>query len=141
VKKSCLKVEHSFLSKAFIIIQHSTFHSNLFLIAEYNWRRTKPSGWFSEFGAGGGFSRTLLGGTTYKVSEDGRVKKQPLAGYTYFALSLGGGMGYDLSMKRNRPLKVYSRLSLLAMAPYNSFFYLRPTLEFGLISHLSFKRK
>jgi hypothetical protein len=96
-------------------------------------RRAKPGPWFTEFSAGLGYSRTFLGGTTYKVDESGNVRIVPAAGYNYAIAAVGFGLGYDYSVSKKKPLCIYSRLNLLMMFPFNSTFYPRPTLEIGII--------
>ena len=78
---------------------HPDFHDNLYLTAEWVMRRTRYTGFISEFSAGPGFSRTFLGGTTYKVDDNGNVSIVKLAGYNYALFTLGGGFGYDFTMK------------------------------------------
>jgi hypothetical protein len=115
---------------------HQTFHDNLYLLGEWQFRRQQPKGMFYEFAPGLGYSRTFLGGTTYKVDDNGVVSKQNMAGYNYAMASIAGGLGYDFSAKKIAPIKVYVKTSLLVMAPYNSFIYPRPTIELGLIYKL-----
>jgi hypothetical protein len=93
-------------------------------------RRSKGGPWFTEFNTGLGYSRTFLGGTTYRVDESGNVSIVPAAGYSYAIASVGYGVGYN---SKNMPVSLYSRLSMLFMFPYNSTIYPRPTLEVGLI--------
>jgi hypothetical protein len=121
---------------------HADFHTNVFLLAERQWRRIRPSGWFIEFAPGIGISRTFLGGTTYQVSDAGVVSKKPLAGYTYAMISISSGIGYDFKKLWNKPFRVYSRVSILIMTPYNSYIYARPTVEIGIITYpFMFKKK
>jgi len=120
---------------------HADFHTNVFLLAERQWRRIRTSGWFTEFAPGMGISRTFLGGTTYRVSDAGAVSTKPLAGYTYVLFSISAGMGYDFQKLWSKPFRVYSRVSLLIMAPYNSFIYARPTIELGIITNPSLFNK
>ena len=120
---------------------HADFHTNVFLLAERQWRRLRPCGWFTEFAPGIGISRTFLGGTTYRVSDAGVVSTKPLAGYTYALFSISSGLGYDLQKLWSKPIRVYSRVSLLIMAPYNSFIYIRPTIELGIITKPSLLHK
>ncbi len=112
---------------------HPTFHDNLYLLGEWQMRRQKLSGWFFEMAPGIGYSRTFLGGATYKVNPAGNVSKKQLAGYNYALLSLSGGIGYDFSKRINIPLKTFFKTSGLMMMPSNSFVYLRPTAELGVI--------
>jgi hypothetical protein len=110
---------------------HETFHDNFYLLIERQKRRQKMSGWFSEIAPGIGYSRTFLGGTTYKVDDAGEVTKKTAAGYNYAMVSLAFGGGYNFAMKRDLPIKAYYKVSLFTMFPYNSFVYLRPTVELG----------
>lgn len=111
---------------------HPDFHDNIYLTAEWLRRRTKPSGFISEFSFGPGYSRTFLGGTTYKVSDSGSVSLIKLAGYNYSLLTVGWGCGYDFSVKKQLPLLVFAKGNIIAMFPYNSTFYFRPVLELGV---------
>ena len=49
---------------------HPEFHDNIYFAAEYVMRRTRTSGFISEFSFGSGFSRTFLSGTTYTVNNN-----------------------------------------------------------------------
>jgi hypothetical protein len=88
---------------------------------------------FFEFAPGLGYSRTFLAGTTYVVSDNGEVSKKTLAGYNYAMFSISHGFGYDFSKKKAIPFKAYVKPSLFLLAPYNSFIYMRPTVEIGII--------
>lgn len=94
-------------------------------------RRTKSSGFISEFSVGPGYSRTFLGGTTYKVDDNGIISVISNAGYNYALITVGGGFGYDFSMKRQLPVSIFGKMNLLSMFPYNSTIYFRPVLELG----------
>lgn len=122
-----------FVSATLGYYHHEGFHDNFYFIPEWVMRRANPGPWFTEFTAGFGFSRTFLGGTTYKVDESGNVSIVPLAGYSYAIASVGYGLGYNYSVTKKIPLSIYSRLNMLVMFPYNSTFYPRPTLEVGII--------
>ncbi len=111
---------------------HTNYHDNFFLLIERQKRRQKASGWFSEIAPGIGYSRTFLGGETYTVSDEGVVDKKTLAGYHYALLSVAFGGGYNFSIKKEKPLKIYGKISLLGLLPYNSFAHLRPTVEVGV---------
>ena len=110
---------------------HTGFHDNLYLTVEYVMRRTRKSGLITEFAAGPGFSRTFLGGTTYKVNDNGDVSIIKHAGYNYALVTAGGGFGFDFSSKVKRPYSLIARLNMIAMFPYNSTVYIRPVLEVG----------
>lgn len=111
---------------------HPDFHDNLYLTAEWVMRRTRFTGFISEFSGGPGFSRTFLGGTTYKVDDAGNISVIRLAGYNYALISLGGGFGYDFSMKKQLPFSAVAKMNLISMFPYNSTIYFRPVLEIGI---------
>ncbi len=110
---------------------HIDFHDNIYLTAEWVRRKVKHTGFFTEFSTGPGFSRTFLGGTTYRVSDDGTVSVKKLAGYSYALVTIGGGTGYDFSQLRRFPLSVFTKLNLITMFPYNSTIYFRPVMELG----------
>ena len=112
---------------------HPEFHDNVYLSAGWTMRRTKTNGFFTEFSPEAGLSRTFLGGTTYKVDDNGNVTIEKLAGYYYALLSIGGGIGYDFSKTKQKPFLMFSKFNLLMMFPYNSTIYLRPVIEIGLI--------
>jgi len=133
-KEKCLNISLS-------MYYHKGFHTNVFLLAERQWRRIGLSGWFTEFAPGIGISRTFLSGITYRVSEAGVVSQKPLAGFTYAVISIASGLGYDLTRSWNKPVRLYARISMLIFAPYNSYFYARPTLEIGLITKPSLFNK
>jgi hypothetical protein len=111
---------------------HRYFHDNLYLTAEWVMRRTRYTGFVSEFSAGPGFSRTFLGGTTYKVDDAGNISVIKLAGYNYALFTIGGGFGYDFSMKKQLPFSTVAKINLISMFPYNSTIYFRPVLEIGI---------
>jgi hypothetical protein len=90
------------------------------------------NGFISEFSCGPGFSRTFLGGTTYKVNDSGGISMVKLAGYNYALITLGGGFGKDFSVKKQIPVSAVARLNLIAMFPYNSTVYFRTVLELGI---------
>src|SRR5450759_3453383 len=110
---------------------HPDFHDNLYLTAEWVMRRTRSEGFISEFSVGPGYSRTFLGGTTYKVDDNGIISVISNAGYNYALITVGGGFGYDFSMKRQLPVSTFAKMNLLSMFPYNSTIYFRPVLELG----------
>jgi hypothetical protein len=112
---------------------HPDFHDNIYFTTEWRMRRTAQGGFFSEFSPGIGYSRTFLGGTTYEVSNNGDVKIKKLAGYNYALVTVGGGVGFNFSEKKEIPVSVYTRLNILMMFPYNSTVYLRPAIEMGVI--------
>lgn len=111
---------------------HPYFHDNLYLTAEWVMRRVNSNGFVSEFACGPGLSRTFLGGTTYMVNEAGEVSVVKLAGYTYALFTIGGGFGYDFSVKKKKPFSAIARMNLISMFPYNSTLYARPVLELGV---------
>lgn len=111
---------------------HPDFHDNLYLTSEWVMRRTKATGFISEFSVGPGFSRTFNGGTSYKVDDNGNISVVKLAGYNYAVITIGGGCGYDFSAKKQQPFSAFAKGNMLIMFPYNSTMYLRPVLEIGV---------
>jgi hypothetical protein len=127
----------SFLTEKYISgninwYHHPDFQDNIYLTAEWVMRRTRYTGFISEFSAGPGFSRTFLGGATYKVDENGNVYVIKLAGYFYALVTVGGSFGYDFSMKKQFPVSVFVKMNIISMFPYNSTIYIRPVMEFGI---------
>jgi hypothetical protein len=122
---------------------HPDYHDNVYITFGWTNRRIRAKGFFTDFSPGIGYSRTFLGGTTYKVSDNGDVTIKKIAGYSYALVSLGGGIGYDFSTVKAKPFLVLYKLRLLTMFPYNSTIYMRPAMELGLIykpsDFLSFK--
>jgi hypothetical protein len=112
---------------------HPNFHDNVYFTAGWTMRRAKPTGFLAEFSPEIGLSRTFLGGTTYKVDNNGNVIIERFAGYYYALLSVGGGIGYDFSIAKSLPFILFSKFNIITMFPYNSTIYMRPTLEIGLI--------
>ena len=121
-----------FLSASINWYHHINFHDNLYLTAEWVMRRTKFKGFISEFSAGPGYSRTFLGGTTYKVDDMGSISVVKHAGYNYAMITIGGGIGYDFSMTKKMPFLTFVKMHLITMFPYNSTIYFRPVLELGI---------
>lgn len=111
---------------------HPDFHDNLYLTAEWLMRRTKYSGFVTEFSAGPGFSRTFLGGTTYRIDDKGNVTIVKFAGYNYALITFGGGLGYDFFMKKHLPFSAIAKMNIISMFPYNSTIYFRPVLQLGI---------
>jgi hypothetical protein len=111
---------------------HPGFHDNLYATVEWVMRRTKTIGFCKEFSLGPGFSRTFLGGTTYKVDENGIVSVVKLAGYYYALFNFGGGIGYDFSVMKQKPFSLFSKMDMILMFPYNSTLYFRPIMELDI---------
>jgi len=129
-------VKDRFISANISWYHHPYFHDNLYLTAGWTMRRTKSTGFLTEFSPEIGLSRTFLGGTTYKVDNNGNVTIEKFAGYYYAFVSIGGGVGYDFSNTKKTELKpfiVFCKFNILSMFPYNSTIYLRPAMEIGLI--------
>lgn len=136
------KMKERFITANLGMYHHPTVHTNFMLSAEWQMRKTRRNGWFTEFSSGLGFSRTFLDGTTYKQNKSGGFDKVKLAGYNYFMASVKGGFGYDFNIKKEKPFKIYCKGGLVIFAPYNSFLLPRPTVELGVISSLStFKKR
>ena len=112
---------------------HPTFHDNTYLTVGLLNRRTTARGFFRETSAEIGVSRTFLGGTTYQVTDEGRVSVEKAAGHHYAVATVGAGFGYDFGQTGTLPLALYSKLNLLVLFPYNSTLYARPTLEVGVV--------
>jgi hypothetical protein len=112
---------------------HPEFHDNLCFTSEWIMRRVRAGGFFTEFRTGIGYSRTFLGGTTYRVNDSGKVYIMKNAGYSYAVLNTAAGIGYNFSGSRKWPVSVYSDFGLITLFPYNSTLYFRPVINIGLI--------
>ncbi len=132
-----VKLKERFIATSLGFYYHKGFHANWMLSAEWQLRKTRNNGWFTEWAPGIGYSRTILDGTTYKVSESGEVAKVKLAGNNYLLFSIAGGFGYDFMIKKQKPLKLYFKSGGLVLTPYNSFMYPRLTAEIGVIINIS----
>jgi hypothetical protein len=131
-------ITKSFLKDRFVSVNsgwyhHPGFHDNIYFTAEWTIRKTHKDGFFTEFSFGPGYSRTFLGGTTYRVDNDGKVNIIKSAGYNYALIITGGGLGFNFPKDHGIPLSVVSKFDILTMFPYNSTIYFRPVLELGLI--------
>ena len=115
---------------------HETFHDNFYLLVERQKRRQNARGCFWEIAPGIGFSRTFLGGTSYQVSDDGNVSIKRLTGYNYALISCAFGGGYNFATKKNKPIKIYGKTSILGLFPSNSTIDFRPTAEIGVVYSL-----
>jgi len=111
---------------------HTDFHDNVYLTAEWEMRRANKNGIISEFSFGPGYSRTFLGGTTYRVNNSGDISVVKLAGYSYAMITIGGGFGIDLYEKKKIPFLAMAKMNLISLFPYNSSIYFRPVLELGI---------
>lgn len=113
---------------------HKTFHSNYILTAGYLWRRTNKKGWFADVEPQFGVSRTFIDGTVYSVDASNAVNKIKLAGDWFLASQMSFSVGKELRLvKKEAPLKIYIRPTLILLAPYNNFIYARPSVEIGAI--------
>jgi hypothetical protein len=111
---------------------HPQFNDNIYLTLEWRNRRTRSGGLFWEYSAGPGLSRTFTGGTVYNVSDQGAVKVEKIAGYTYALLTAGEKLGYDMSSHGKVPISFSLKMSIIMMFPYNSTIYFRPVLQAGI---------
>lgn len=140
IKKSGWKkelIKDRFISANLSWYHHPYFHDNLYLTAGWTMRRSKESGFFTELSPEIGVSRTFLAGTTYKVDDAGNVSPEKFAGYFYALISIGGGIGYDFSIKRQKPIMIFFKLNLITLYPYNNTIYVRPAIETGFNWKLS----
>jgi hypothetical protein len=132
-KEEKLIIKDRFISLNAGWYHHQSYHDNLYFTLDWIMRRTKRSGFFTEFSPGLGYSRTFLGGTTYRVDNNGRVDIIKSAGYSYAVLTAGGGLGFNFSQSTGLPFSVYWNFRILTMFPYNSTIYFRPVMELGMI--------
>lgn len=110
---------------------HPGFHNNLYLTTKWICRRTRHNGFFSEFSAGAGISRTFLTRPVYGFADDGTIILKKHAGYWYALITTGGGIGFDLFKSKKIPLTLYTTMNMICMFPYNNVVYFRPVAEIG----------
>jgi len=116
---------------------HPSYHDNLYYTVGWTARRTKSTGFLTEFSPEMGLSRTYLGGTSYQVDNNGNVSIEKRAGYYYAFVSVGGGIGYDFCNTKLKSFIAFYKFNLITMFPYNSTIYIRPAMEIGVIYHAS----
>ncbi len=116
---------------------HRGFHNNLYLTAEWIYRKIKTKGFFPEYSAGAGFSRTFLNSPVYEVADNGTVSEIKHIGYNYALITAGAGIGFDLYARTGVPLQVFTKMDIIAMFPYNNVIYFRPVMEAGTRFSLS----
>lgn len=121
-----------YYSYSFEMYYHQNYHTNLFIQVEKVARRQYCNGFFLQNNFGIGLSRTFLDGVTYKVSDDGKVSKVTMAGNFYGLLSMGGSIGYNFDLKKNKQFSVFFKPNLILMMPYNRFILPRITVELGV---------
>ncbi len=126
-----------YLSYSLGLYHQYHYHTNLFSQVEWIARRQRSKGFYFETSLGLGLCRTFVSGATYTVSEDGEVEKVPLSGIGYALASLGGAVGYNAKLTKQKPYSIYLKHSWLLIFPYNAFITPRPTLELGLNYNLS----
>jgi hypothetical protein len=120
-----------YLSYSLGMYYHNNYHTNIFSQTEWLARRQKSKGFYYESSLGLGLSRTFVDGRTFSVSDDGEVEKIPMSGNWYALASLGGGIGYNAYLTKQKPYSVYLKFHFLFMFPYNAFITPRPTLGLG----------
>ncbi|MBP7509418.1 MAG: hypothetical protein KA807_16520 [Prolixibacteraceae bacterium] len=113
---------------------HTGFHDNIYVTFGWAKRRVSAKGFYFDFSPEIGLSRTFVAGTTYNIENPDNIEIKSSSGYFYPLLGLGFGIGHDFSARnKNIPIMASLNIKGIAMYPYNSFFYLRPIVELGLI--------
>lgn len=131
-KKTKTLYKERYLSYSLGMYHHNDYHTNLFTQAEWIGRRQKSKGFYLESSWGLGINRTFVDGASYTVSEDGEVDKVPLSGNWSALASLGGAIGYNANLTKQKSYALYLKHNWLLIFPYNTFVTLRPTVEFGI---------
>lgn len=121
-----------YFSYNFRMYYHQTYHTNFLIQVEWVARRQYSKGLFLQKNFGIGLSRTFFDGETYTVSDDGKVSRVPMAGNFYGLLNMGGSIGYNFEMKKNKQFSIFLKPDLILMMPYNRFILPRPTIELGV---------
>ena len=126
------KQRSQFVTISGAVYHHPEFHTGTFYSVGYlnhvQYRNKFNLGFKTTIG----YSRTFLGGTTYTIDPNGTISHKNRAGYQYFGVDFGSRIGYNL-FPHSKIDHVFMQLDVLALWPYNSHFYIRPQLRFGLL--------
>lgn len=107
-------------------------HHNWFLTAAYAMKRTKSSGFFTEFKPMLGVSRTFLTEETYAVDANGGISLNKLAGDWYVTSGFSYGIGKTFKADKNFFLKnIYLKTLWQVFYPNFGFIVLKPSLQIG----------
>lgn len=123
--------DERYLSYSLGMYHHQNYHSNFFSQVDWIARRQKSRGFYYDSSLGLGLSRTFVDGAAYLVSDEGEIEKVPLSGNWYALASVGGRIGYNANLTKQKPYSVYLKHQWLLIFPYNAFVTLKPTIEFG----------
>jgi hypothetical protein len=126
-----------YLSYNFGMYHQKSYHTNYLVQTEWIARRQKSKGFYVESSFGLGLSRTFVDGATYSVSDNGEIKKVPLAGNWFALASVGGGIGYNANSMKQKPFSIYLKHQWIFLFPYNAFVTPRPIVELGFNYNLS----
>jgi len=137
IKRTKTFNKERYLSYSLGMYYHTNYHTNYFLQTEWIARRQKSKGFYIESSFGLGISRTFVNGATYIVTDNGEVEKVGLSGNWFGLASLGGSIGYNANLKKQKPYSIYLRHNWLIFFPYNGFVTPRPTIELGARYNLS----
>jgi hypothetical protein len=117
-------------------------HHNWFLTAAYAMKRTKSSGFFTEFKPMLGVSRTFLTEETYTVDANGGVSLDKLAGNWYVTSGFSYGIGKTFKADKNLFFKdIYLKTFLQVFYPNFGFIALKPSLQIGTSFQLNHYQK
>lgn len=96
-------------------------------------RKTKASGYFTEYNLGAGHFTNILSGKTYTVDEEGEVNTIDISARWSFVTAMSIGIGKDLSPQLGIPLSIKWSNGLWLRYPFNG--YLLPQLhsELGFV--------
>jgi len=135
VKKDDKKLimKERFFSTDLNLYHQVGFHTNIFLTGSYCLKRINQKGYYLGAMVGVGISRTILGGTTYVMDDNGNVKVKHGAGNFYFAILTGATLGRDFYYSKwKKNFQLFLRPSLLLLMPYSSTIYPKVNLELGV---------
>lgn len=134
-KKTGKTVNKGIISKTSIgFFVHKRNHTALFLNQTIGYRFASNGGFMIEpLHIGTGYAFNFLGGTTYKVDDNGNVKEQKTAGYSTFMLPYVGicNIGFDGRKKKFFPASFYIGADAYLDYPVNTKTKLNFIIPFG----------
>lgn len=132
IKNEKLKIKTSQLlvSPNFGFYYHKRNQIGIFINAEIAYQKIHYCSFLWEIALGAGYLRTFLPNTTYRVDNQGHVKKVLLAGSNYFMPSFSMAVGKRFVKKSNRHLSLFFRPTIFFYLPYNTNKYPAPNIVF-----------
>lgn len=130
--KAKVKEYRFFWSGKFGMYHQKESHTGVILTGGIGYRKTKASGFFTEYNLGVGSFRQILSGNTYEVNEEGSVNTIKHAFRRSLVNSLSIAIGKDLSPQLKIPISVIWTNGLWLRYPYNGYLLPQFFCELGV---------